>query len=235
MMQKGDKKGVFIVLDGLDGSGKATQAKLLTEGLAALGIPFETIDFPSYDRTRFGTLIGEALAGKRGDFLHIDPRIGSTLYALDRFEMSPKIRAWMEEGKVVIADRFTSSNQIHQGGKIRDAEERAAFMQWLDEMEHTTLNIPRPDAVIYLRVPTAVSAKLLAEKREAKNRVLPEGEKDTVERDEEYVERSYESAQLLAKEHGNWHVIDCVVGDAMRTPADIHEDVLAVVKGILGT
>lgn len=228
------KPGVFIVLDGLDGSGKATQTRLLTERLKSLGIPFETIDFPSYERTTFGTLIGEALAGKRGDFLHIDPRIGSTMYALDRFEMSPKIRAWMEEGKVVIADRFTSSNQIHQGGKVRSTEERKEFMHWLDHMEHEVLNIPRPDAVIYLRVPVAVSAKLLAEKREAKNRVLPEGEKDTVERDEEYVERSYESAEMLAKEQGNWHIIDCAAGEGIRTPEDIHEACFKVVSGITG-
>lgn len=233
-MQKETRAGAFIVLDGLDGSGKATQTKLLAERLAREGIAFETLDFPSYGRTMFGTLIGEALAGKRGDFLHIDPRIGSTLYALDRYEMSPVIRAWLDEGKVVIADRFTSSNQIHQGGKIRDAAERAEFMAWLEKMEHEVLGIPRPDAVIYLRVPVAISARLLAEKREAKNRVLPEGEKDTVERDEEYVERSYESAQMLANEHGNWRMIDCVAGDGIRTPHDIHEEVFREVQRILG-
>jgi dTMP kinase len=223
------KTGMFIVVDGLDGSGKATQTKLLTERLTREGIAFETIDFPSYDRTTFGTLIGEALAGKRGDFLHIDPRIGSAIYALDRFEMSPTIRTWIAEGKVVVADRFTSSNQIHQGGKVRSAEERKEFMHWLEHMEHDVLGIPRPDAIVYLRVPVAVSAKLLAEKREAKNRALPEGEKDTVERDEEYVERSYESAEMLSKEHG-WHVIDCAEGEKIRTPEAIHEDVWGVVK-----
>jgi dTMP kinase len=227
------KKGAFIVLDGLDGSGKATQTRLLTERLAAANIPFETLDFPSYGRTMFGSLIGEALAGKRGDFLHIDPRIGSTLYALDRYEMSPVIREWLSEGKIVIADRFTSSNQIHQGGKIRDVAERAEFMAWLEKMEYEVLDIPRPDAVIYLRVPVAISARLLAEKREAKNRMLPEGEKDTVERDEEYVERSYASAETLAEGEGNWHMIDCVAGEGIRTPHDINEEVFAVVKRIL--
>lgn len=234
-MQKDGGKGIFIVLDGLDGSGKATQTRLLTERLKEAGTPFETVDFPSYGRTTFGTLIGEALAGKRGDFLHMDPRIGSTLYALDRYEMAPTIRAWLSEGKVIIADRFTSSNQIHQGGKIRDASERAEFMTWLEHMEHEVLGIPRPDAVIYLRVPVAVSAKLLAEKREAKNRVLPEGEKDTVERDEEYVERSYTSAETLAKEQGNWHMIDCAEGESIRTPEDISAECFGVVKGILET
>ena len=227
------QNGAFIVLDGLDGSGKATQTRILKERFEREGIPYEVIDFPSYDRTFFGTLLGECLAGKRGDFLHIDPKVGSTLYALDRMEMASKINAWLAEGKVVIADRFTSSNQIHQGGKIADPEERRMFLLWLDSMEHEVLKVPRPDKVIYLRVPVAVSAQLLREKRAAKNRILKDGEQDTVERDTEYVERSYASAQHLAAGQPNWTVIDCAEGDAMRLPADIHEDVFKVVQGIL--
>ncbi len=227
------QKGAFVVLDGLDGSGKATQTRILKERFEAEHIPFEVIDFPSYDRTFFGTLLGECLAGQRGDFLHIDPKIGSTLYALDRMEMSTKIEEWLQEGKVVVADRFTSSNQIHQGGKIEDAEERNKFLLWLDSMEHEVLKVPRPDAVIYLRVPVAVSAELLREKRVAKNRVLRDGEQDTVERDTDYVSRSFDSAQHLVETQPNWKVIDCAVGDRMRTPGDIHEEVYKTVQGIL--
>ncbi len=227
------QKGVFVVLDGLDGSGKATQTRLLKERFEKDGTPYETIDFPSYDRTVFGKLLGEALAGKRGDFLHVDPRIGSTLYALDRMEMSSTICGWLSEGKAVIADRFTSSNQIHQGGKIEDIKDRDEFLNWLDTMEHEVLKVPRPDAVIYLRVPIETSAQLLREKRAAKNRILKDGEQDTVERDTEYVARSYESAQYLAETRPNWHVVDCMQGAEIRTPASIHEDVYNIVRGIL--
>ena len=112
------KKGKFIVLDGNDGSGKATQSRLLADKLSAEGIAAITMDFPAYDRNYFGALLGECLAGKHGDFLHMDPKIASTLYMLDRFESSGDILEALEKGKVIIADRFSSSNQIHQGGKI---------------------------------------------------------------------------------------------------------------------
>lgn len=223
------KKGVFIVLDGGDGSGKATQTKLLAERLEHDGIPHETLDFPSYNRNFFGTLIADCLAGKCGDFVHLDPKIASTIYALDRFEETPRIKNALNEGKVVITDRFSSSNQIHQGGKIADEKEREQFLIWLDGMEHTVLGLPRPDAVIYFRVPLEISMQLLEEKRETKN---VEG-KDIVEKDEEYLRRSFEAAEWLASRQSNWHVIECADGGEMRNRKAIHEDVYKVVKDLL--
>ncbi len=114
------KRGFFLVLDGNDGSGKATQSALLAEYLAAKGIPSEKIDFPRYEHNFFGSFLGECLAGKHGDFLHMNPKVASSLYALDRLESAPHIRTALDQGKVVISDRFSSSNQIHQGGKIAD-------------------------------------------------------------------------------------------------------------------
>ena len=187
-------KGVFIVLDGNDGSGKATQARLLSERLAREGAPAMKVDFPGYDRNFFGAFVGECLAGQHGDFLHMDPKIASTLYACDRLESSPSLRGSLAEGKVVIADRFASSNQIHQGGKIADDGEREAFITWLDRMEHDVLGIPRPDLIIYLRVPVQMSLVLLSEKRKAKNQVLGDGEKDMVEEDRAYLENSRTTA-----------------------------------------
>lgn len=223
------KKGVFIVLDGNDGSGKATQAKLLAERLKKEGIDYEAFDFPSYNRNFFGTLLAACLAGKCGDFANLDPKIASTLYALDRFEETPRIKHALDQGKVVITDRFSSSNQIHQGGKIPGTEEREEFLIWLDGMEHSVLGVPKPDAVIYFHVPLALSLKLLDEKREAKN---TEG-KDVVERDREYLERSYEAAKWLSERQSNWHVIECAEGGEMRSREAIHEDVYRVVRGLL--
>lgn len=222
-------KGVFIVLDGGDGSGKATQTKLLAERLEHDGRVHETLDFPSYNRNFFGTLIAQCLSGQCGDFVHLDPKIASTLYALDRFEETPRIKNALAEGKVVITDRFSSSNQIHQGGKIADEKAREEFLVWLDGMEHTTLGIPRPDAVIYFRVSLEISMQLLEEKRTAKN---VEG-KDVVEKDEEYLRRSFEAAEWLAARQSNWHVIECAEGGEMRSRKAIHEDVYTVVRDLL--
>ena len=228
------KKGIFIVFDGNDGSGKATQSKLLAEYLSKEGIEFEKVDFPAYEQNFFGAFLGECLAGKHGDFVHLDPKIASSLYALDRLESVPHIRTSLEAGKVVIADRFSSSNQIHQGGKIIDPAERTTFLSWLDTMEHEVLGIPRPDAIIYLRVPVEISLTLLSEKRKAKNQGLEDGKMDTVEEDRNYLERSHESANWLLSKQRNWHVVECLEDDSMRSPQAIHSDVTQLVKELFG-
>jgi len=224
------KKGTFIVLDGNDGSGKATQARLLVEHLGSEDIPSVTMDFPAYDRNIFGALIGECLAGEHGDFLHMDPKVASALYMLDRFESSETIRRALEEGKVIIADRFSSSNQIHQGGKIADENERIAFLEWLDKAEHDTLRVPRPDLIVYLRVPVEISLELLLKKRALKNSSLGVGVKDTVEEDRNYLERSHATADWLASREDNWRIVDCVREGQMRTVEDIQGEVHQIVE-----
>ena len=218
------------MLDGNDGSGKATQARLLTERLGSEHIVSVTMDFPAYDRNVFGALIGECLAGKHGDFLHMDPKVASTLYALDRLESSETIRTALKEGKVVIADRFSSSNQIHQGGKIADEQERIVFLEWLDHVEHDVLQIPRPNLIVYLRVPVEVSLELLEKKRAVKNQLLGTGVKDTVEEDRNYLERSHATANWLASREDNWRIVDCVRKGEMRTVEDIQGEVHQIVE-----
>jgi len=224
------KKGLFLVLDGNDGSGKATQSKLLVEYLERKEVKAERVDFPAYERNFFGAFLGECLAGLHGDFVHLDPKIASSLYALDRFESSPHIRKALTEGRVVIADRFSSSNQIHQGGKITDVEERKKFLRWLEVMEHEKLQIPVPNAILYLKVPLEISLKLLQEKRATKNTELLEGQQDMVEKDREYLEQSHDTALWLATHQPNWHIIECEGKDGMRTRESIHEELIVIVQ-----
>lgn len=226
-------KGLFIVLDGNDGSGKATQAELLRAAFLREGIESIKVDFPAYDRNMFGALIGECLAGQHGDFVNLDPKIASTLYAVDRFESAPVIRDAIHAGKIVVADRYASSNQIHQGGKIADEEDREAFLLWLEKMEHDVLGIPRPDAIVYLRVPVETSLVLLTEKRAQKNGALGTSARDTVEEDRTYLERSHETANWLASREANWHIIECAEGGGMRTREDIHTEVLSIARSLL--
>lgn len=226
-------RGTFIVLDGNDGSGKATQAKLLGERLQKEGIEAVKVDFPAYDTNFFGALIGECLAAQHGDFVHMDPKVASTLYACDRLESSPMIRDALAAGKVVIADRFATANQIHQGGKITDDAERATFITWLDRMEHEVLGVPRPDHVLYLRVPVEVSLKLLSAKRAAKIQGLADGQKDMVEEDRQYLEHSLAAADWLLTHQKNWSLIECMEGGTMRSPEAIHEDIWKAVNTAL--
>ncbi len=215
----------FIVIDGNDGSGKATQAALLVERFKKEGRDAVKVNFPAYDTNVFGALIAECLAGKHGDFVGLDPRVASSLYALDRFESSVAIREALDAGKVVIADRFTSSNKIHQGGKIADEAERAAFLEWIDNAEHDVLRIPRPDVVVYLQVPLETSLALLAEKRKVKNAHLGEGEKDQVEADRGYLERSDATAKWLAAREPSWRLIECMEEGQLCSREAIHERV----------
>ncbi len=227
------KKGLFIVFDGNDGSGKATQSKLLLEYFLKKNISAQRVDFPAYDTNFFGSLLGECLAGKHGDFVNLDPKIASSLYALDRFESTPLIRKALYEGTVIIADRFTSANQIHQGGKISNNEEREKFMEWLDTMEHAVLGIPRPDKIIYLRVPLEISLDLLQKKRAQKNQTLGTTMLDTVEEDRQYLERSHKSAGLLLQNQTNWTCVDCEKDGAIRSIEDIHIEVVREVEELL--
>lgn len=223
------QKGLFLVLDGNDGSGKATQSRLLQQRLSEENVDSLMMDFPAYERNFFGAFIGECLAGKHGDFLHADPSLASLPYALDRLESSNVIRTAIDSGQIVIADRFTSSNQIHQGGKISNENERDAFLSWLDHMEHEVLQIPRPDLIIYLRVPVEISLELLQKKRATKNQHLGANARDTVEEDRTYLERSHETANWLAKKQPNWKIIDCADRGSMRQIEDIQNEVRQIV------
>lgn len=227
------QRGAFIALDGLDGSGKATQTRLLAARFAGEGVACERMDFPRYDSNCFGALIGECLAGQHGDFANLDPKIASTLYACDRRESAPAITAILARGAHVIADRFTSANQIHQGGKIADETARIAFIEWLDRMEHEVVGVPRPDAVIYLRVPPEITLELLAKKRSEKNQSLGGVAQDQVESDRAYVTNSYACAQWLASTQKHWHTIDCAQNGTMRSPEEIHEEMYRLVATLV--
>lgn len=189
------------------------------------------MDFPAYDRNFFGSFIGECLAGNHGDFVNLDPKIASALYAADRFESASRIRASLEAGKIVIADRYASSNQIHQGGKIDDENARVKFLAWLDRMEHEVFGIPRPDAIIYLRVPLETSLALLGEKRAQKNAALAEGGRDMAEEDRSYLERSIAAAEWLLATQANWHEIECMQDGRLRSREDIHKDIATLIEG----
>ena len=223
------KKGKLIVIDGIDGSGKATQAKLLAKRLRVAGVKVKTIDFPRYYNNFFGQLIGEYLSGAYGDFIQTDPRVASVLYAADRFESSAKIHQWLAQGYAVIADRYASANQIHQGGKIADVKERKEFLDWLDTMEHRVFKIPRPDLVIYLDVPFEVSKQWLEQKIAQRSKKYLKGRKDVAEDNLLHLKNSRESALSLEKQSKNWMRIECCQGIVCLLPEEVHERVFELV------
>jgi dTMP kinase len=144
------KKGKLIVLEGIDGSGKATQAKILLDRLKKEGSAVVSADFPQYGRKSAG-LIEEYLSGKYGLPEEVTPYQASVFYACDRYDASFKIREWLEEGKIVIADRYLGSNIGHQGGKIKNKQQRKKFIKWLYDLEYGVFKIPKPDISFILK------------------------------------------------------------------------------------
>ncbi|MBD3244612.1 MAG: dTMP kinase [Candidatus Moranbacteria bacterium] len=203
------KKGNFIVIEGIDGSGKATQCNLLFKKLLQKKIKVKKIDFPKYYDNFFGRLIGECLAGKHGDFLKIDPYIVSVLYGADRFESKKTIQNWLKKGYIVISDRYVSSNQIHQGAKIQTPKEKQKLLKWIEKMEYSLFKVPKPDLTIFLDVSVEVSQNLLKNKSKAKKKYL-KGKKDLAESNKKHLLDARKSALTIIENSSDWKKINCV-------------------------
>lgn len=223
--------GKLIVIDGTDGSGKATQVEKLVNRLREEGKRVETLDFPQYT-AHFGSLIGECLAGKHGDFAAMSPYVASVLYAADRFDASSKIIKWLSDGAIVVLDRYVSANQIHQGGKIDDEEKRKDFLTWLDHMEHGIFKIPRPDIIIYLDVPVEITLKLLKEKKALDKKIYHSGT-DQHEDDIEHLKHAKESGLKMVASMNTWTRVQCYDGEHMLPREVIHADIWEAVKDLI--
>jgi dTMP kinase len=227
------KKGKFIVIDGTDGSGKATQVKLLVSRLKKQRIGVKTIDFPQYKKNFFGKMVGRYLSGEFGSSFQVSPYLASILYAADRFECKERIGEWLLKGFVVIADRYASSNQIHQGGKINSHEERKKFLAWLEKMEFKIFSIPRPDAIFYLDVPLEFSLDLLKNKSAQNRKKYLNGKADIHESDQRHLICAKQSAIDLVKKNNNWVKINCVKNGLLLSKKEVNDLVWEQIKNIL--
>ncbi len=226
-------QGKLIVIDGIDGAGKATQTKLLIARLEKAGYSTSTLDFPQYYNNFFGKLVGRFLNGEFGDAPTANPYLASVLYAADRWETKEKIAHWLSEGRIVVLDRYVSSNQIHQGGKIPDEEEKKKFLDFLEEMEFKVFKIPKPDMVIFLKVPYEISKKLVMKKIQ---RAYTNGNKrDMVEKSRSYQEDSYRHSLEMVKKYNNWKEIDCMDGGSLMPPESISLIIWEKVKAVIQT
>jgi dTMP kinase len=226
-------KGKFIVIDGTDGSGKATQVELLARRLQKEKKTVKVVDFPDYYKNFFGKFIGHCLTEQYYNFSHLHPKIASVLYAADRWESSEEIRSWLAKGYIVLANRYVSANQIHQGGKITNAKKRKDFLKWLDQMEYDVFQIPKPDVVLYLAVPLIVSQRLMKERDKKGNRSYKGKKKDVHEKDAKHLDNARKSALKLVTELNNFVKIDCAPKGELSSREVIHEQVYAKAKKLL--
>ncbi len=229
-----NKKGKLIVIDGTDGSGKATQVALLTKRLRREGYKVKNVDFPEYYKNFFGKFIGHCLSERYYDFVKVHPKIASVLYAADRFESKGDIEEWLGAGYMVIANRYVSANQIHQGGKIKNTKKREDFIKWLDEMEYKVFKIPKPDVVLYLSLPLPMVLKLIKERNSNMKRAYLKKHKDVHESDKDFLLNSRKSALWLSKTQKYYKKIDCAKAGKIRSREDIHHEIYKKVKKLIG-
>ena len=228
------KKGKLIVIDGTDGSGKATQAELLIKHLKKDGHKVKVIDFPEYYQNFFGEFIGHCLSEQYYNWINIHPKIASIAYAADRWESSEKIKELLGEGYIIVANRYVSANQIHQGGKIKDTKKRNSFIKWLDTMEYEVFKISRPDMTFYLSLPIEIVSKLLKSRESSKmKREYLKKNKDVHEKNKNFMKNSIKSALWLAKREKNWEKIDCSKKGEILSREQIHEMIYEKVKKIV--
>lgn len=200
-------KGVFIALEGTDGSGKTTQFELLKNKLTKQGYAVEVFDFPQYDKPS-SHFIREYLNGKYGSIKDVGPYTASLFFALDRYEAAPSIKQAINDGKIVLTNRFTGSNMAHQGASFSSLEQLRGYFLWLDQIEFDLFKIPRPDISLVLRVPAEAAQKLVDKKQ---TRGYTEKTRDLHESDLDHLKKSvqvYDAlCQLFPKD---FKAIDCV-------------------------
>ncbi len=219
-------RGRFIVLEGIDGSGKRTQIDALALALARRGVAFSQISFPNYSGF-FGKLVAQYLNGAFGPLGAVDPHFSALLYAGDRLEAKPQIEAALAAGKTLLADRYIGSNLAHQGARV-PRREREAFLAWLKQLEYGVYALPAEDLVIYLRVPVAQAHGLISQKAA---RDYTNMRHDLQEADVAHLEAAAEVYDELARQP-HWLRIDCfdTAAGALRAPAEIHEEILAAIE-----
>jgi len=218
-------RGTFIVLEGIDGSGKRTQLDMLAKALASRGVPFAQISFPRYDGF-FGKLVARYLNGEFGTLEAVDAHFSALLYAGDRLEAKPIIESSLASGKILLADRYIGSNLAHQGARV-PSEKRAEFLQWLQQLEYRVYALPAEDLVIYLHVPPVIGHRLVGEKAVREYTKL---QRDIQESNIAHLQAASDVYDQLTREP-NWHKIECYdsAANGLRSPQKIQQEILAAV------
>ncbi len=222
--------GKLIVIEGTDSSGKQTQAENLYMRLKSEGKKVMKVSFPNYESPSSAP-IKMYLSGEFGKKPEdVNPYASSTMYAVDRYASFKTI--WGEfykNGGIVISDRYTTSNMIHQASKINNEKEKDAYLEWLEDLEFEKMQIPKPDLVVFLNMPTEISGDLMSSR---KNKFTGEAEKDIHEQDTEYLRKSYENACGIAYKYG-WEEVSCVKDRELRSIGDISEEIYKKVSKLI--
>jgi dTMP kinase len=222
-------RGILIAIEGIDGSGKHTQAKLLEHSLSSQGFFVYATGFPQYD-SWFGSMVGKFLNGNYGPLATVDPHFSALLYAGDRFEAKTRIEAVLNEGRIVLVDRYVASNLAHQVARA-SAEKRSEFLRWIEHLEYSVYGMPREDLILYLRVPPSQAQMLVGQKSE---RQYTSATHDIQEKSLRHLEDAAEMYDMLSRSRP-WATIQCYDAQncSLRLPEDISAEVFSAVRPLL--
>ncbi|OPJ61053.1 dTMP kinase [Clostridium oryzae] len=222
-------KGKLIIIDGCDGSGKATQSKLLENRLREESKKIKRIEFPDYssESSALVKMYLDGMFGKNAE--DVNPYVASTFYAVDRYaSFKTKWKDFYENGGIILADRYTTSNMLHQAAKISDTNEKNKFLKWLCDFEYNLFGLPTPDLVIFLDVPPEYTIELMKNRN---NKYSGRKDKDIHERNYQFVKESYQNALLVSKEYG-WERIECLKNGKMLKIDEIHSIIYEKIMSI---
>lgn len=222
--------GRLLVIEGVDSSGKATQTSLLLNNLKKMNLDVESIEFPDY-KSNSSALVKMYLSGEFGKNAEdVNPYTASAFFAVDR--AASYLKKWkksLDDGKIIIADRYTTSNFIHQASKIADLKKKDEFLSWVSDFEYNRLSLPVPNITIFLDMPVKQAKMLMANRP---NKIDNSKTLDIHESDTKYLEHSYKNAHYVADKFG-WHKISCVKDDNVRPIDDIAAEILKAVQSVL--
>ncbi|MDO8444305.1 MAG: dTMP kinase [bacterium] len=219
--------GRFIVIDGSDGAGKKTQTDLLIAKLKINGHKIAAYDFPQYEKTFFGRMVGRYLNGEFGEADDVDPYIASLLFAGDRWQASDSIKKDLLAGKTVISNRYVQSNMAFMCAKFKAKSEQEKYLNWLEELEFQIYGIPKPDLVIYLYIPYEISQKLVDKKAK---RSYTDLKRDIHEKNTDFLKRVEQSYLMLANKYPEWRKIDCTKTGQIMSIEEIGKKVYEIVS-----
>lgn len=221
----------LLVIEGVDGAGKSTQIKMLQDFFTGLGHKNEYLHFPRTEEPYFGELIARFLRGEFGSLNEVDPYLVAMLYAGDRKDAAATIGKWLNDGKVVLLDRYTFSNIAYQCAKLKDRASQEKLMHWILSLEFNHFAIPKPDLNIFLDVPFSFTEKKLTSGRLGEDRNYLKGIRDIHEENLSFQKNVRDIYLKVAREDGNLALIDCSNKNGeMQPPGIIFDTILKLLK-----
>ena len=218
--------GKFIVIEGIDGSGKSIQARFLLNRFKKEKCKVKFIKFPQYEKNYWGGIVAKYLRGEFGKIISGDACLPSMFYALDRWESAGKISRWLKNGYTIVCDRYADSNKIHQLANIKKKKEKIFMEHWLDLLEYDILKIPRPDTVVYLDMPVKFAFKFSG----GRNRKYIGRKKDIHEADIKHLRNARKVGLDLCKRYEHFLKINSVENSKLLTPEEIHKKIWSFLK-----